>query len=343
MKRHVRSFIDPLSLIVAVATVALPVGLIWPNLLVPVANALAMAVFVIGYYTFVGNSGVVSFGHAAFASIGAFVTAMLCMSASMKSVLLPGLPGWIRDADLPPLLAVCVGAAVATVFGAVVGVPLMRLSGIAASIATLSLLVIVRNVEKDARDFTGGGTLAGIPSGISLFAAVGLVAIAILASWIYQVGPNGLRLRATREDLPAAISVGISVERERWIAFVLSAFLTGVSGGMVTLVLGSVSADNFFLQFTFFGVAMLAVGGMKSLAGAVTGVAVLSIIGETLSWLEAGSGSVSIPAGSRLVVLAAFMLLMLWIRPTGLTRGRELSDLLRARGWPTTRTSSPIQ
>ena len=94
----------------------------------------------------------------------------------------------------------------------------------------------------------------------------------------------------------------IDIYRQRLIAFTISAFFVGIGGVLYGHFLGVISIDVFFLDTTFLTLAMLVVGGMRSLAGAVVGVLVLSAVIEVLRRLETGIDIggfvVSVPSGS---------------------------------------------
>jgi branched-chain amino acid transport system permease protein len=138
----------------------------------------------------------------------------------------------------------------------------------------------------------------------------------------------GLRLRSSREDEVAARSLGIGVIRERTVAFVLSGFIVGIGGALFVQVIGTATPDQFYLSITFLVIAMLVVGGVNSLAGAVVGAIALSVALETLRRIEEGAnlGFVHLPGrpGLSAVGLALTLLIILAVRPEGLTRGREL-------------------
>ena len=129
-----------------------------------ITQGLIYLVAVVGLYVFVGNSGVLSFGHVAFMAIGAYVSALLTMSVAAKGVFLPDLPIWLKSAEWAPLAAAFVGGAVAAVVALVVGFPLMRLSGISAGIATFAILVVTYVVIGNWSSVTGGqNSLMGLP------------------------------------------------------------------------------------------------------------------------------------------------------------------------------------
>src|ERR1700676_5623387 len=101
---------------------------------------------VAGLYVFVGNSGLLSFGHISFMCLGAYMTAWLTIPPVMKSITLKGLPMWLLHTKLPMWVATPISGVFAALFALIVGRVIMRLSGIAASIATFGLLGVVNNV-----------------------------------------------------------------------------------------------------------------------------------------------------------------------------------------------------
>jgi branched-chain amino acid transport system permease protein len=283
-------------------------------------------VFVVGLFVFIGNSGVLSFGHASFMGIGAYTTALLTIPEIQKGFLLPNLPGFLAGAQAPEALALLAGAMVAMLVALLLAVPLMRLSGLPAGIATLAVLIIVFVVL--SQSVTGETrTLVGVPLSLTLGKALFLGLAAIAIAHAFSKTGTALRLRATREDEVAARSVGIGVTRERTIAFVISAGLVGVSGSMFAHLQGSITPDAFYFEVTFLTLAMLVVGGMNSLWGAVVGTVVLTAIAEVLRQVEKGVslGVVDIPErpGLTEVGLGLLLLVILIVRPEGITRGRE--------------------
>ena len=95
-------------------------------------------------------------------------------------------------------------------------------------------------------------------------------------------------LRASREDEVAARAAGVDIVRHRWIAFTLSAFLSGVSGVLLAHFLGTVRVETYYLDLTFLIIAMLVIGGAGSLTGAVIGALTISLLTEVLREAEVG-------------------------------------------------------
>lgn len=305
-----------------------------------VTDAMVLLVAVIGIYIFVGNSGILSFGHIGFMAIGAYVTAWTTIPPMTKKLLLPGLPDWLMQVQLDTVTATVLSGAAASVFALIAGLPLMRLSGIAASIGTFALLAIVQSVGGNWTPVTGGqGSLYGLPGGTTMYVALAWALVALLAAFLYEATRSGFRLNASREDEVAAKAVGVNVPRERLTAFVLSAFFLGVAGALHANFLGVIVASSYYLGMTFVTLAMLVIGGINSLSGAVIGVVVVSLLAELLRRVEGGfvigGFEVGDLPGLREVGLAALMLLILVFRPAGLTRGREIH-------WPFARRRTRI-
>jgi branched-chain amino acid transport system permease protein len=293
------------------------------------------SVAVVGLYVFVGNSGVLSFGNVAFMAMGAYVSALLTMKPAAKSVFLPDLPAVIAHAEWPTLPGALAGGVVAGLVALVVGWPLMRLSGISASIATFAILVVA-NVFGNWTSVTGGqNSLMGLPAYVDLWTAVAWAVAAIVIAFAYQETRSALLLRASREDEAAAQAAGVNVVRHRLIAFVISAFLSGVAGVLLGHFLGIVRVENFYLDLTFLIVAMLVIGGRGSLTGAVAGAVVIAALTEVLREIEVGfqvgKTTIAAPAGTGDVILALIMLLIILLRPDGIAAGREFT-------WPFGRT-----
>ena len=143
----------------------------------------------------------------------------------------------------------------------------------------------------------------------------------------YQRSRLGRLLRASREDPAAAQAVGVGVHAQRLWAFTLSGALCGLAGGLLVHMLGSITTEQVYLELTFLTLAMLVVGGITSLWGAVVGALAVSGLDSLLGNAEDGIGvgfTLDLPEGSRLVILGGLMALMLILRPSGLTGGREL-------------------
>ncbi|TXL72786.1 branched-chain amino acid ABC transporter permease [Vineibacter terrae] len=301
-----------------------------------IIDAMIKMIIVLGMYIFVGNSGLLSFGHIGFLGLGAYTAAWLTIPPSIKASLMPGLPDFLATAALHPLPAALAGGAAASLAALLVGIPLTRLAGVAASIGTFAMLVVFYAIFSNWTSVTGGqGSLYGLPVFTSLPVAAGFTVATILGAAMYQASASGFRLRGSREDAVAAQASGIDIRRERLIAFVISAFFVGVAGALYAHFLQVVVAREFYLKLTFITVAMLVIGGMRSLSGAVAGTAFVAFLSEVLRQAERGIDLGVVSIGGRLglqeVGLAIAMLIVLIFRPRGITGGRELTLGWRSR------------
>ncbi len=303
-----------------------------------VTDALIRMVLVIGLYIFIGNSGVLAFGHIGFTLVGAYATVWFTLPPLKKSLSLQ-LPALLADHQYPVVPSAVAAGGLASLVALVVGIPIMRLGGIAASIATLAVLGMLYTFYTNWSAWTmGAATLPGIPIYVDMWVALAWVVVALWAAYAFQVSGLGLALRAAREDEFAARAAGIDIWTQRLVAFVLSAFFMGIGGVLQAHFLGSIAVKNFWLSLTFVSIAMLIVGGQRSLTGAVVGTALVSLIVEVLRKLETGVDLgflvLQVPLGAREIGIAIVMLLILILRPTGITGGREIP-------WPFARAPQP--
>lgn len=294
---------------------------------------------VAGLYIFVGNSGVISFGHIGFMCIGAYAAAWFTIPPMMKQVSLPGLPTFLIQTQLPIFVSAALAGLIAALFAAVIGRIIMRLSGIAASIATFAMLAVINVVYSNWDSVTGGtGSIVGIPFYTGIWTALGGAILVVVIAYLYQISRSGLALRAGRDETTAAAASGVNIVRERLIAFVISAFCIGIAGALYAHFLGVVNPDAFYLAATFITLSMLVVGGMNSLSGAVIGVIVISAIIQLLRWLEKGidlgGATLAIPNGLQEITIGLVMIVILMFRPSGLTRNREFAWRFRSAGKP---------
>lgn len=299
-----------------------------------VVVALINVVFVVSLYVFVGNSGVWSFGHLSFAAVGAYAAGILVMPDTLKAQLLPDAPGFLGSVSLSAVPAVIAGGAIAAVFALIVVIPLSRISGLSAGLATVALLISVRVIAGNWESVTRAKkSLSSIPISTTRNGSLVWAVVVIFVAWAYQRSSFGKRLRASKSDEVAAAAAGIAIAFQRGLAFVISAFFTGVGGALFALFLGSVGPDIFYLDMTFLIITMLVVGGADSLTGAVGGAIGVSVVAEVLRRAEAGRllGLIDVPArpGIQRMILGSLVVIILLRRPGGLIGAQELRLRIR--------------
>jgi branched-chain amino acid transport system permease protein len=331
MKRVValQSLLGPAVLVVATAILG---ALVSSSTETYFTDTLVKVSIVVALYVFIGNSGVLSFGHIAFVAVGAWTAGVLSVPRAEKPAIMPNLAHALAERTTGNLTSLALAALVGGVCALVVGVALMRLSGLAAGIATFAVLEITHNLLRyEERLGPGLNTFSSVPETTGLRqAAIGALVV-VAAAWLYARSRYGRLLRATREDDAAARAVGASVYRQRLIAFTLSGVLAGLAGGLYVHLL-PLNTESVYLDLTFITLAMLVVGGATSLWGAVVGALAVSGLDSYLAVAENGTAifghHIDLPSGTRVVVVGVLMALVLILRPAGITGGREL------RLWP---------
>jgi branched-chain amino acid transport system permease protein len=339
MPNRIFDIATPLLWALFLAAIAVAASFAAPAMQRVVTEGFIYVVLVLGLYIFAGNSGVTSFGHVSFMILSGYMSALLTLSPQKKHALL-ALPHFIEQIQLPTPIAAVVASLFAALVALVFGLPAMRLRGIVPSIVTFAFLVIVHVVAQNWKDVTGGRqALAGLPMDTTIWTALIAAITTIFAAAWYQQTRRGALLRCSRENEVAAESIGINIARERMVALVISAFFSGLGGVLFAHFLGTLNANAFYLNTTFMLLAMLVVGGMGSLSGAVSGVLVISLISEVFRTLEhgitLGGMEISAKAGLQEVALALVMLAILLFRREGLFGNTELGPILgrlRSRG-----------
>jgi branched-chain amino acid transport system permease protein len=333
--RGLDELLGPCALVVAAALLGWGVSVANQTYFV---DALVSVAIVVALYVFIGNSGVLSFGHVSFVAVGAWTAGVLSVPRAEKSAIMPGLAHFLQVRTVGNLESLLLAALVGGAFALVVALPLMRLSGLAAGIATFAVLEITHNVLRyEDRIGPGLNTFSSVPETTGLRQAALGALVTVVVAFAYARSRFGRLLRATREDPAASRAVGVSIYRQRLVAFALSGLLAGLAGGLYVHSL-PLNSESLYLDLTFITLAMLVVGGATSLWGAVVGALAVSALDSLLAVAENGTSllgvHVDLPAGTRVVVEGALMAVVLILRPTGLTGGREFRlPRLRRRAW----------
>ena len=179
----------------------------------------------------------------------------------------------------------------------------------------------------------GTSTQIGVPTSTTLLSLMVWSLIFIGLVFAFQQSRFGLRLRASRENERAARSVGVRIPRERGIAWVSSAFVCGVAGALYGhYFVGTFSYLDFYFNtngqdIVLLPIAMLVIGGMTSVTGAVVGCYVITIVYEIFRrWEVNGLAGYTPPSGTTNLVLAVVLLVTLALRPKGgITGGKEIA------------------
>ena len=295
---------------------------------------------VLGLGVFIGNSGILSFGHVAFIGIGAYLSGILTIPVADKATMLPHLPAFLGQAEMGLLPAILVTLIVVGLFAAIVGIPIARMTGPAAVIGTLGLLLIVHGVIIGAEDYTrGSNAFRGVPRTTGLWTALLFALLAIVVARLYRDSVPGAQLRTSREDELAARSIGVDITRRRLGAWVISAVIAALAGVLLAHFLGAFSPSKFYFDDTLALLTMLIVGGQSTVAGALGGTVLVTLTIEVLRRLEGGFDlfGIAVPPafGMTQAGLCLLILLVMYWRPAGIF-GRLEPDEHRRRARATT-------
>jgi branched-chain amino acid transport system permease protein len=287
-------------------------------------------VAVVAIYIFSGNSGILSFGHVAFMGIGAYASTWQTCCPAMRPIMMHGLPDFLKVADWPVIPAAIYASMFAALVAFVAGLVILRLQSVAAIIATFALLFIFNSIYGHWDSVTMGiSSVIGLPQYVTPIYAWTWLALTIAAAFAFQNSSVGLMLRAARDEDSAARACGVPIYWLRVLAFTISGFFSGMAGVLLAHHLGTISIDTFYLDMTFMLLAMLVVGGLRSLSGAVAGAVVVSLIIEVLRQFQFGltiaGFEVALPPGSVQIGVALAMLFILIYRRDGLMMGREFA------------------
>jgi branched-chain amino acid transport system permease protein len=263
------------AVLVLLVLVALPFGLGNYGYYI-LATIMIYAIVSLSLNVLIGMGGQISIGHAGFWALGAYASAL--------SVVKLGFPF---------LLGVALGGIVAALFGALVALPALRVQGHYLAIATLGFALFIQQVLFEWEWLTGGrqGLFVPRPSlfGVELQSDFGyyyvLLAMFLLLAWVtgnFARSHTGRSLMALRMSTVAAECCGIARAKHIIIAFVMSAFFTGISGALYGHLLGHLSTETFSLAVSLSFLTMAVIGGLHSRAGALLGGAYLAVAPEIL-------------------------------------------------------------
>lgn len=252
----------------AILAVALVLALLAPQFLYPIflMKLLAFALFASAFNLLLGYTGLLSFGHAAFFGGSAYFTAHA-----------------VKVWGLPPEVGLLVGVLGAATLGLVMGAIAIRRQGIYFAMITLALAQMFFFFCLQASFTHGEDGIQSVPRG-HLFGVIDLsdtmnmyyfvLAVFVLGLaiiWRFVNSPFGMILKAIRENEQRAVSLGYSVARYKLGAFVMSAALAGLAGGLKALIFQFATLTDVTWQMSGEVILMTLLGGIGTLAGPIFG------------------------------------------------------------------------
>jgi branched-chain amino acid transport system permease protein len=234
----------------------------------------------LGLNLLMGYTGQIAAGHAGFLAIGAYFTAIVSESVQ-----------W-----LPCPIILFLAGLFTGIIGFFLGIPILRLKGFYIAMATLAFGVVVSEVILQWSSLTGGDDGFSVPtariagfafdSDFKLFYLIipTTIIMTILARNLVK-GYIGRAFIALRESEVAAQTIGIDLAKYKTIAFAISAFYTGVAGGLFAYLITFLSPDAFTTELSMDFIAMIVIGGMGSILGSIIGAVILTGMQQILAGL----------------------------------------------------------
>lgn len=246
------------------------------------------AIIVVGIQIYVGNTGILSFGHLGFGAIAGYTFAILAIDTEQKLKRLPDAPFGLVDFSPGAGVAMVVAILVALAVAVLVGFGLARSGAesgsVAATIITLALLFVVHEVARNWPELTGGARVGltfsigkTLDSRVPIYVA--LLATIVLAR-LYARSRFGRLAITAREDDLASRAIGVNPLVQQTVALMLSVVVVSVGVSLRVWDDGTILPDTFFFDYSLLTLVMLIVGGRNSVTGALAGVAVMTAVRE---------------------------------------------------------------
>ncbi|MBG9388202.1 ABC transporter ATP-binding protein [Caenimonas sp. DR4.4] len=309
--------------------------------------ALLYVLLALGLNIVVGYAGLLDLGYVAFYAIGAYMFGLLA-SPHLTDTFPAIAAAFPNGLHLPLWIVIPSAAALAGIFGILLGAPTLKLRGDYLAIVTLGFGEIIRvflnNLDHPVNITNGPKGLNQIDSihfwGLNLgkpltlfgfdiasvslyyYLFLGLVLVSIVISHRLQLSRIGRAWMAIREDEIAAKAMGINTRNLKLLAFGMGATFGGVSGSMFAAFQGFVSPESFSLMESVMIVAMVVLGGIGHLPGVILGAVLLSALPEVLRYV---AGPLQQMTDGRLdsailrqLLIALAMITVMLMRPRGL-------------------------
>ena len=336
-------------LLIGLALLVLPLILqSFGNAWVRIADvALLYVLLALGLNIVVGYAGLLDLGYVAFFAVGAYMYGLLASPHLLETF--PALAVYFPNGMHMPLwVIVPLGAALAGLFGMLLGAPTLRLRGDYLAIVTLGFGEIIRvfmnnldhpvNITNGPKGIDmidsitifgwslskkltiGGFEIASVTLYYYLF--LSLVLVSVLISHRLELSRIGRAWMAIREDEIAAKAMGLNTRNLKLLAFGMGATFGGVSGAMFAGFQGFVSPESFSLMESVMIVAMVVLGGLGHLPGVILGAVLLAALPEVLRYvagpLQAMTDGRLDAAILRQLLIALAMIIVMLLRPRGL-------------------------
>lgn len=295
--------------------------------------SMAAAVAAIGLTLLVGTAGQLSLGHAFFVAVGAYGYAFFAGEPATIGVGGAGGLGW------PPLLALVAAVVVAGIAGAAFSPISGRLYGIYLGIATLGLVFVGQHLLKNVEPFavvSGGFNGRNVPEltmggwGLDSLARLWYAGVVMLVgAFVFarnlRRGRPGRALEAVRDSEIVAGVMGVRVAATKAAAFTVSSMYAGLGGVLLALTFRRIVPESFGFLYSIDLLAMIVIGGLGSVGGAVLGASLVTLLplvfsryAETIPLVDPVGGAGFDAATAARVLYGAVVVLALMFLPDGL-------------------------
>jgi len=290
------------------------------------------SIFAVTFNLIFGYTGQFSLGHAGFAAVGAYVTALLTMSPAQKvsNFFLQPIVPFLQNLEIPFLPALLIAGLITTLVSLIVGWPALRLRGDYLAIATLGFSEIIRVLLVNLQPLTNGALgLKGIPSNTNLFWAWGMLVFCVVISKRLVDSSYGRAMKSVRDDEVAAEALGVSIFKHKMMAYMVSSFFTGIAGGLLAALISTIDPKVFYFTLAYQIVGITVMGGMGSLTGSIISATLYTFFLEFLRPIEdpIKIGSLEIPGipGMRMVIFSVLLLIVILFYRRGLLGDKEFT------------------
>jgi len=301
-------------------------------------NIFIFIILAVSYNLINGVTGQLSLEPNGFVAIGAYVTALSLLSEDLKWDLfqLEDPAPWVLALSFDIFPALLLSGVVASIVAFILAVPVFRVRGDYLAIVTLGFGFIIKVFAINSPEITNGSIgLNEIPSVLDSYTIgfIAIVVVILILNIIYS--KFGRAMKAVRDDEDAASAIGIDTFKIKTLAFVTSAFFEGIGGGMLAVLLTTISPDLFTFFLTFQLLIIIVLGGLGSTSGAIIGS--FLVIGGS-EWLRFLDGPIDIfgiqtdaHPGTRMVVFSLILIIVMLFAREGIMGKREFSDIFRKK------------
>lgn len=302
-------------------------------------NIFIFIILAVSYNLINGVTGQFSLEPNGFVAIGAYVTAICLLSEDLKWDLyqLEDPAPWVLALNTSLVPALLLSGVIAAFVAVCLAAPVFRVRGDYLAIVTLGFGFIIKVIAINQPEITNGSIgLNEIPSLINIYWTGGLAILTVIIMLNIVHSKYGRAMKAVRDDEDAASAIGINTFKIKTLAFGTSAFFEGIGGGLLAILLTTISPDLFTFFLTFQLLIIIVLGGLGSMTGAIIGT--ILVIGGS-EWLRFLDGPMNIfgfqtdaHPGLRMVVFSVILILVMLFAREGIMGKKELSDIFKFKG-----------